>query len=137
MKGSEVSFEEMSKFEKDKFESMVVNKNVDFDILRKDILPKYLLMMKLFKKKLHHNSDHHQNKQLATEIFITNELLFDKSQNNGEMISTEFGFDLREHIEFLRNEFSEQIDYLEKTKKLKSEKDLPVLEGKDLIKHEK
>jgi hypothetical protein len=74
---------------------------------------------------------------LASEIFLTNELRFDKSQNNGEMISTEFGFDLKEHIEFLRNEFSQQVDYLEKVQKLKSEKDLQVLEGEDLKKHEK
>lgn len=46
----EVSFEEMSSFEKKMFESMVVNKPVDFDCLRKDVLPKYLLMMKIFKK---------------------------------------------------------------------------------------
>lgn len=52
------------------------------------------------------------------------------------MISTEFGFDLKEHIEFLRNEFSVQIDYLEKVEKFKSEKGLHVLEGKDLKKHE-
>ena len=45
------------------------------------------------------------------------------------MISTKFGFDLKEHIEFLRNEFSQQIDYLEKLQKLKSEKDLQVYEG--------
>ena len=52
------------------------------------------------------------------------------------MVSTEFAFDLKEHIEFLRNEFSEQMDYLEKVKKLKSEKDLDVLEGEDLEKYE-
>lgn len=71
---------------------------------------------------------------MPSEIFVTNELLFDKSLNNGEMISTEFGFDLKEHIEFLRNEFSQQLDQLEKEIIDKSENNSLALEAKDLKK---
>ena len=97
--------EEGAVFEKDSFESMVVNQPIDLEFIKKEVGPKYAGLMEYLQTRIR---DDPTNTNLLNFLAAEKPDHFDVSLN-----SKEFGNILKDHIEFLRNEFSQRLQYLD------------------------